>query len=227
MQSTLENHRVEKERLLAEQEKEGQPRHVAQIRRAKTSLPERESNLSSSSNEPVAQPHPTSIALLCPSGGTSNINVVCSWSARVGEGGQNEIIVGQHHLRNLLIRPQNKSKGCPLAMTAKHLEKVRHNFDASPHLDVDIEVTLRNRLVETTVDFEFALDHQPEFDFVGTTSFKWSLVGGEEIIVPMKARFYAGGVYNLQSVRLTVLKSDAPIPYLFPLQWTIHVEEEN
>mmetsp|Transcript_27462 Transcript_27462/g.55151 ORF Transcript_27462/g.55151 Transcript_27462/m.55151 type:complete len:1702 (+) Transcript_27462:4357-9462(+) len=223
--STLENHRREKERLLAEQEKEGQPRHVAQIRRAKTTLPGGESNLSSSSNEPVAQPHPTSIAHLCPSEGTSNINVVCSWSASVGEGGQYETIVGQHHLRNLLLRPQNKSKGCPLAMTAKHVEKVCHDFDASSHLDVDLEITLRNRLVETDVDFEFALDHQPEFDFVGTTSFKWSLRGGEEITVPMKARFYAGGVYNLQSVRLTVLKSEAPLPYLFPLQWTILVEE--
>ena len=198
---------------------------MAQIRRAKTTLPGGESNLSSSSNEPVAQPHPTSIAHMCPSEGTSNINVVCSWSASVGEGGQYETIVGQHHLRNLLIRPQNKSKGCPLAMTAKHVEKVCHDFDASSHLDVDLEITLRNRLVETDVDFEFALDHQPEFDFVGTTSFKWSLRGGEEITVPMKARFYAGGVYNLQSVRLTVLKSEAPVPYLFPLQWTILVEE--
>ena len=93
----------------------------------------------------------------------------------MGEGGQYETIVGQHHLRNLLLRPQNKSKGCPLAMTAKHVEKVCHDFDASSHLDVDLEITLRNRLVETDVDFEFAIDHQPEFDFVGTTSFKWSL----------------------------------------------------
>lgn len=226
MQSTLENHRREKERLIAEQEKEGQPRHVAQIRRAKTSLPESESNISSLSNEPVAQPHPTSIAHLCPSEGTSNINVICSWSASVGEEDQHETIVGQHHLRNMLIRPQNKSKGCPLSMTAKHLEKVCHDFDASSHLDVDVEITFRNRLVETTVDFEFALNHQPEFDFMGTTSFKWSLRGGEEIVVPLKARFYAGGVYNLQSVRLTVLNSNAPVPYLFPLQWTIFVEED-
>ena len=75
-------------------------------------------------------------------------------------------------------------------------------------------------------DFELDLNHQPEFDFIGTTSFKWSLRGGEEIVVPLKARFYAGGVYNLQSVRLTVLKSNAPVPYLFPLQWTIFVEED-
>ena len=224
LQSTLESRRIEKERILAEQEKEGQPRHVAQIRRAKTSLPSEESNLSSS-NEPVAPPHPTSIARLCPSKGTSNINVICSWSASVGEGGQNESIVGQHHLRNLLVRPQSKSKGCPLAMTAKHIAKVSHDFDVSPQLDVDLDITLRNRLVETSVDFEFALEHRPDFDFVGSTSFKWSLSGGEEVTVPLKARFYSGGVYNLQSVRLTVLKSEASVPYLFPLQWTILVED--
>ena len=218
---------MEKERLLAEQEKEGQPRHVAQIRRAKTSLQEGESSLSSSpSDGSTTQPHPTSIAQLCPSEGTSNINVICSWSASVGEEDQIDTIVGQHHLRNLLIRPQSKSKGCPLAMTAKHLEKVCHDFNASSHLDVDLEVTLRNRLVETDVEFEFVLDPQPEFDFVGTTSFQWSLRGGEEITIPIKARFYAGGVYNLQSVRLTVLKSEASVPYLFPLQWTILVEED-
>ena len=225
MQSTLESHRIEKERILAEQEKEGQPRHVAQIRRAKTSLPSEESNLTFASSEPVAQPHPTSIARLCPSEGTSNINVICSWSASVGDVGHDETIVGQHHLRNLLVRPQNKSKGCPLAMTARHKAKVSHDFHVSSHLDVDLEITLRNRLVETGVDFLFALDHLPEFDFVGSTSFKWSLRGGEEISIPLKARFYAGGVYNLQSVRLTVLKSEASVPYLFPLQWTILVED--
>lgn len=199
---------------------------MAQIRRDKTSLPSEESNLSSSSIEPVVPPHPTSIARLCPSEGTSNVNVICSWSASVGEEDrQSETIVGQHHLRNLVVRPQNKSKGCPLSMTAKHMTKVCHDFDASSHLDVDVEITLRNRLVETSVDFEFALDQQPEFDFVGSTSFKWSLRGGEEVTVPLKARFYTGGVYNLQSVRLTVLKSEASLPYLFPLQWTILVEE--
>jgi len=47
--STLQSHRIEKEMLVAEQEKEGQPRHVAQIRREKSSLPEQESNVLSSS----------------------------------------------------------------------------------------------------------------------------------------------------------------------------------
>lgn len=87
-------------------------------------------------------------------------------------------------------------------------------------------MSLRNRLVENSVEFEFALDHQSGFDFIGATCFKWTLAGGEEITIPLKARFYCKGVYNLQSVRLTVLKAGVAVPYLFPLQWTIEVEDK-
>lgn len=86
---------------------------------------------------------------------------------------------------------------------------------------MDLQVIVRNRLVEADVKFEFSLDQQPTFDFIGTSSFSWKLSGGEEIALPLKARIYSGGIYNLQSVRLTVLN----VPYLFPLQWTVVVEE--
>jgi hypothetical protein len=90
---------------------------------------------------------------------------------------------------------------------------------------LDVEVIVRNRLVEANVKFEFAFDHQPSFDFIGTSSFTWELSGGDEVKVPIKARLYSGGLYNLQSVRLTVLKGESSIPYLFPLQWTVLVDE--
>ena len=89
---------------------------------------------------------------------------------------------------------------------------------------MDLEIVICNRLIETAVDFEFAVDHQPEFDFVGITCFGWSLLGGDELSVPLKALIYSGGVYNLQSVRLTVLSGDTSVPYLFPLQWNIVVD---
>mmetsp|Transcript_1241 Transcript_1241/g.2203 ORF Transcript_1241/g.2203 Transcript_1241/m.2203 type:complete len:647 (+) Transcript_1241:74-2014(+) len=227
--STLHSHRIEKERIAAEQEKEGQPRHVAQIRRARESLPTEESNVSSAPEGPVSNPgslttaHPTSLASLCPLNGGSNINIICCWSACVGNEGSDTTIHGQHHLRDMLVRPLNKSKGCPLALTAKYNPKISHNFDEGP-LDEDIEITIRNRLIETEVEFEFAIDHT-EFDFIGTTCFNWSLSGGGEISVPLKARIHSGGVYNLQNVRLTVLKAGKSVPYLFPLQWTVMVEE--
>jgi len=230
--STLHSHRIEKEISIAEQEKEGQPRHVAQIRRDKTSLPEQESDVLSdgqsqvSNSAPPVAADPTSLASLCPLNGASNINIICCWSAIVGNGGKDETIYGQHHLRNLLVRPLNKSKGCPLALTAKYKSKVSHNFDEGP-LDEDVEITIRNRLIETDVEFEFAIDHQPGLDFVGTTCFHWSLSGGDEVSVPLKACIYSGGVYNLQSVRLTVLKAGTTVPYLFPLQWTMVAEDST
>lgn len=129
--------------MMAEQEKEGAPRHVAQIRRARTSLPKEESNNfdanSGQSQDPIslvpvtpATVHPTSIASLCPIDGSSNINIICCWSASVGNEILDETIYGQHHLRNLLVRPQYKSKGCPLALTAKHAAKASHNFIGGP-----------------------------------------------------------------------------------------------
>jgi hypothetical protein len=119
--------------MLADQEQTGQPRHVSQIRRAKTSL-EQESTESLSSNASLRPAsHPTSLASLCPvSGGESNINIICCWSAIVGREDVDDIIYGQHHLRNLLVRPLNKSKGCPLALTAKFKPRVSHNFDEGP-----------------------------------------------------------------------------------------------
>ena len=90
-------------------------------------------------SSPHVEAHPTSIASLCPVSGSSNINIICCWSAVVGNNGRNEIIHGQHHLRNLLVRPQNNSKGCPLALTAKYNGKASHNFDNGPLVSCKVE----------------------------------------------------------------------------------------
>ena len=112
-------------------------------------------------------------------------------------------------------------------MTAKYTPKVQHNFDKGP-LDEEIVITIRNRLIETNVEFEFTVADQPGLDYVGTTSFSSSLSGGNEISIPLKARMYFGGVYNLQSVRLTVLKEGTEgTAYLFPLQWRCVAEDST
>jgi hypothetical protein len=90
---------------------------------------------------------------------------------------------------------------------------------------VDLDIVIRNRLIETNVDFEFAVNHQTEFDFVGITCFKASLSGGDDLSAPLKVLIHSGGLYNLQCVRLTVLSGDTSVPYLFPLQWSIAVDE--
>jgi len=132
----LQAHRVERERQVAAQEKEGQPRHVAQIRRARTLLPTNDTDTNSSLVHyptPASTAHPTSISRLCPQGDMSNIHIICCWSALVGNEGDNEEeVYGQHHLRNLMVRPQNKSKGCPLALSANYKTDLSHDFDLSP-----------------------------------------------------------------------------------------------
>jgi len=89
--------------------------------------------------------------------------------------------------------------------------------------NIPFEITLRNRLVDAGVFFEFSVQRPKGFDFIGTESFQWALEGGEELTVPIQAVVPKGGVYNLQCVRLTVTKTDKKVPYLFPLQWIVRV----
>ena len=74
--------------------------------------------------------HPTSLESLCsPSQGNSEINLLCSWKAH---GNGSEKILGQHHLRQLVVHPQYQSKGCPLTVSAKYKALIRHDFSVSP-----------------------------------------------------------------------------------------------
>jgi hypothetical protein len=85
-------------------------------------------------------------------------------------------------------------------------------------------VTLRNRLLNDSVDFEFNMERPNAFDFVGTERFDWVLDAGDEITVPLQAAVATGGVYNLQNVRITTKKDSKKVSYVFPLQWTVVVD---
>jgi len=69
------------------------------------------------------------------------------------------------------------------------------------------------------------LERRPEFNIIGAESFKWKLEGGEDLTVPVQVEILSSGVYNLQTVRLVVLSKDSTIPYVFPLQWILRVNE--
>ena len=219
----LEAHIEEQARMAAEQENEGQPRHVSQIRRAKSALKDKAESEVLDDNARAEPHHPTSIASLCPKNFNSEINLICAWSTTGTT--SNEKVFGQHHLRQLAVRPRRRSKGCPLMVTARHKAEVSHNFGMDGPLHTEIEVTVTNRLVETEVEFEFGLDRQPNFDFIGAESFKWTLGGGEELVVPLTVEISSSGVYNLQSLCLTVKREDVEIPYYFPWQWIIKVSD--
>lgn len=73
--------------------------------------------------------HPTSLDCLCSSEeSSSEINIICSWATS----GKQDSIVGQHHLRHLAVRPEYKSKGCPILISAKYESDVTHDFSFSP-----------------------------------------------------------------------------------------------
>ena len=132
------------------------------------------------------------------------------------------LVHGQHLVPDLLVRPKTKSQGCPITITCRHPTSVVHNFTNGP-IHIQFEVTVRNRLVEASVEFEFALERQKTFEFMGGECFEWEMEGGEELTVPLQAVISIPGVYNLQAVRLTVTKEGKKVPYLFPLQWLISV----
>lgn len=89
---------------------------------------------------------------------------------------------------------------------------------------VDLEISIRNRLVKTDVEFEFSLNPpQEEFDFIGSTKLKQKLGGGQELVVPIEAVIFIDGVIDLQCVKITVFQEEGSMPYVFPLQWIVNV----
>lgn len=91
-----------------------------------------------------------------------------------------------------------------------------------------MEISIRNRLVKTGVEFEFSLGTRREFDFVGTTAFKWKLGGDQELTFPLEAVVFSGGVVDLQCVKITVIQADgSKMPYVFPLQWIVNVTSKE
>jgi len=219
-----------KELARRDADKEGEPRSIAQIRRANAPA-------SNSDNQPFSEDtsteskrtraltiindsHPTSLDCLCSSEeSSSEINIICTWATS----GTEDSIVGQHHLRHLAVRPEYKSKGCPILISAKYDSDLSHDFSFGP-LTIGMEISVRNRLVKSKVDFEFSLSHEPDFDFVGPQQFQWKLEGDEELIFPLEAVLFSNGIYDLQCVKITVCNEDgSKVPYVFPLQWIVKV----
>ena len=221
MQGAFDNYKSELARLEAQKEKESQqPRHVAHIRRDKLSISEANIVINSSARDRSLIHHDvSSLESVCPL--QDVINVICCWTSRNGDGTNSR---GQHHLRTLQVRPQTKSKGCPLNIYAKYDSKTVHDFRSQP-LFLEFTITVRNRLVQSSVDFDLILLKQPNIEFIGCESFSWSLGGGEEVEINMKAVIFSSGVYNLQSVQVRILQSDGmtKVPYIFPLQWLAEI----
>lgn len=77
-----------------------------------------------------------------------------------------------------------------------------------------------------SAEFEFRLDPRVDVAFIGAEHFSWSLRGGDELVVPLKAVLTASGIYNIQSVCLAIDGQEdmPPTLYRFPnQQWIVRV----
>ena len=98
-------------------------------------------------------------------------------------------------------------------------------FNNSKH--VGMEITIRNRLLQSEVDFEFSFDRQTDFDFIGAERMKRSLNGNKELTFPLQVILYSSGMYDLQCVKITVFQENGTkTQYMFPLQWIVKVNTE-
>ena len=224
---SLQKHLEEKARIEAENKQQGDhPRSIAQIRRARSNASSLSGEIDYYSSHPLVDQiicHPSSRAALCSSQHSdSEINLICSWKTKGDH--QGDIIVGQHYLRKLAVRPQHKTRSCPLTITASYKPYITHNF-ATGLLRLQMEISIRNRLARSTVDFNFHLEGTSDFDLIGCSRFRKKLIGGDNLSLPIEALIFRPGMFNLQSVKVTIYHPDGnETPYIFPMQWMVRVD---
>ena len=198
------------------------PRSIASIRRANTSEIRDDENYGSKSKSDYH--HPTSIANLCPpSSSASKIHLICSWRAILGQ----QVVQGENYLRGIPIRPLTFFRGCPITATVKYASSISHNFSISPAL-VRVEVTLKNRMIETSVKFSMSWTPTSTFELIGTCEQNLELVASEEVTVPFEALIPKAGVHNLQALKLIVRhEQEEDKIYNLSQQWLINVVDSS
>lgn len=189
------------------------PRSIASIRRANTSdVNEEEVDADG------RKYHPTSIASLFPSAlGASVVHLVCSWRAILGQ----EVVRGEHHLRRVTIRPLISFPGCPVAAAASHPSTISNDFSKGPAL-VPLKVTLRNRLLDFPVSFQYTLEpHSYELRGVSTSRMDLQPDGQAEFSV--QALIPRPGIFDLQALQLSVRQGNEEVTYQLSQQWLVSV----
>lgn len=195
------------------------PRSIASIRRTNTSDIRDNDGLDSKRKEN----HPTSIANLCPqSSSASKISLICSWRAILGQ----EVIHGEHYLRGIPIRPLTFFRGCPITAIVDHeVSPILHDFTSGPVL-VPLRVTLKNRMLESSVKFIVSWEPVSTFELIGTTEQILELQANEEITIPYEALISKAGVHNLQKLRF-VIQPHGQQQQHKEQQWLIHLIDSS
>lgn len=203
-----------------ESEKE-HPRSIASIRRANTSEISYGSNVSLS--ETMLENHPTSIGSLCPPDvSASKIHLICSWRAILGQ----EVINGEHSLRGVAVRPLAVFPGCPVIASVSRPSAVAHDFLQGPAL-VPMKVTLRNRMLESPVDFYICSDPVAAFELSGSTMQRFKLEPSAEISISYEALVPRPGIHDLMVFRFVVIEGKEEVTYPLSQQWLIHLIDSS
>ena len=104
---------------------------------------------------------------------------------------------------------------------------------------VPVEVTLRNQLVETPVDFVVTLkDASNTMDLIGPEEQALTLAGNDTVTLPYEALLSRGGTHDLQSLALTILPASTEqeegkeegvvgVAHSLHQQWLVHVSDSS
>ncbi len=90
---------------------------------------------------------------------------------------------------------------------------------------VPIRVTLRNRMLESSVQFFLSVEKNPGWEVIGFDVLALSLQPSENVDIPMEALIPRAGIHNLQGLQVTVRQGEEDLPFPLPHQWLIHVTE--
>jgi hypothetical protein len=113
--------------------------------------------------------------------------------------------------------------GCPVAATVAHPSSLSHDFSKSPVL-VPMKVTLRNRMLESPVEFQISLQPTANFELIGAKMHKFKLDASEEVTIPYQALVTKSGTYDLQALRLTIME-ETEITYELSQQWLVSLKD--
>ena len=216
----------------------GHPRSIASIRRANVSDGRSDDGGGGGDGDGSApsdhENHPTSIGNLCPrsSAGASEIHLTCSWRAILGQ----EVVHGQHFLRNIQVAPKTFFAGCPIGARAVHASETKHDFSQTPTALVPFALKLNNLMLETPVRFTWSWEPQgsslSSLELVGTCSQTLELGPSQEIEIPLEVLVIDAGVYDLQNLRFVVHRGLDTTPdqdelHCLSQQWLIHVVDSS
>jgi hypothetical protein len=135
------------------------------------------------------------------------------------------VVGGEHHIRRMMIRPLKSFQGCPVAASASHPSSVTNDFSKGP-ASVPLQVTLRNRLLESPVNFLYSLE-PTSYDFTGMNMQRFDLEPDGEVTLSIQALISRPGIFDLQALRLSVRQENEEVTYQLSQQWLVNVTDNS